>query len=150
MEGLDEPPFDSDFGQKIYKNVSKKAWAAWVEHQKMLLNEYRLQPWTREAQEFLVEQMNAYFFGDGGSLPKEYVAPTPLAKTAQNRADSCTLRTARYPAAARLGDVQTIVGTWLSLVERTLGVGEVASSNLVVPTIFIKALLTSSRRAFSM
>ena len=24
----------------------------------MLLNEYRLQPWTREAQEFLVEQMN--------------------------------------------------------------------------------------------
>ena len=29
----------------------------------------------------------------------------------------------------------TQVGTWLSLVERTLGVGEVASSNLVVPTI---------------
>ena len=28
------------------------------------------------------------------------------------------------------------VGTWLSLVERTLGVGEVASSNLVVPTIY--------------
>ena len=26
MEGLDEPPFDSDFGQKIYKNVSKKSW----------------------------------------------------------------------------------------------------------------------------
>jgi len=23
MEGLDEPPFDSEFGQKIYKNVSK-------------------------------------------------------------------------------------------------------------------------------
>ncbi len=31
--------------------------------------------------------------------------------------------------------VATQVGTWLSLVERTLGVGEVASSNLVVPTI---------------
>ena len=28
MEGLDEPPFDSDFGQKIYKNVSKKAGAS--------------------------------------------------------------------------------------------------------------------------
>jgi hypothetical protein len=49
---------------------------------------------------------------------------------------SCTLRTAIYPAVARLGDAQTIVGTWLSLVERTLGVGEVASSNLVVPTIY--------------
>jgi len=78
MEGLDEPPFDSDFGQKIYKNVSRQAWGEWVERQKMLLNEYRLQPWTREAQEFLVEQMNGFFFseGDGGSLPKEYVAPT--------------------------------------------------------------------------
>jgi len=75
MEGLDEPPFDSDFGQKIYKNVSKKAWGEWVERQKMLLNEYRLQPWTKEAQEFLVEQMNEFFFGSGGELPKEYVAP---------------------------------------------------------------------------
>jgi len=75
MEGLDEPPFDSDFGQKIYKNVSKKAWGEWVERQKMLLNEYRLQPWTREAQEFLVEQMNEFFFGEGGALPKEYVPP---------------------------------------------------------------------------
>jgi Fe-S cluster biosynthesis and repair protein YggX len=75
MEGLDEPPFDSDFGQKIYKNVSQKAWGEWVERQKMLLNEYRLQPWTREAQEFLVEQMNEFFFGSGGDLPKEFVAP---------------------------------------------------------------------------
>ena len=76
LYALDEPPFDSDFGQKIYKNVSKKAWGEWVERQKMLLNEYRLQPWTREAQEFLVEQMNEFFFGTGGELPKEYVAPT--------------------------------------------------------------------------
>ena len=34
----------------------------------------------------------------------------------------------------------TQVGTWLSLVERTLGVGEVASSNLVVPTIISSSL----------
>jgi Fe-S cluster biosynthesis and repair protein YggX len=75
MEGLDEPPFDSDFGQKIYNQVSKKAWSEWIERQKMLLNEYRLQPWTREAQEFLVEQMQEYFFGEGSALPKEYVPP---------------------------------------------------------------------------
>src|SRR5271170_7596603 len=76
LEGLDEPPFDSDFGHKIYNNVSKKAWAEWVEHQKMLLNEYRLQPWTRESQEFLVEQMQGFFFGDNAALPKEYVPPS--------------------------------------------------------------------------
>jgi Fe-S cluster biosynthesis and repair protein YggX len=28
MEGLDEPPFDSEFGQKIFKNVSQAAWAS--------------------------------------------------------------------------------------------------------------------------
>jgi Fe-S cluster biosynthesis and repair protein YggX len=72
-EGLDEPPFDSPFGQKIYENVSKEAWAKWQEHMKMLLNEYRLQPWKPEAQEFIVEQMNAYFFGEGSQLPKEFV-----------------------------------------------------------------------------
>jgi hypothetical protein len=32
-------------------------------------------------------------------------------------------------------DVVVAIDKWLSLVERTLGVGEVASSNLVVPTI---------------
>lgn len=76
MEGLDEPPFDSELGKKIYENVSRKAWAEWGEHQKMLLNEYRLQPWKREAQEFLVQQMESFFFGGGAQLPNEYVPPS--------------------------------------------------------------------------
>jgi hypothetical protein len=49
------------------------------------------------------------------------------------------------PPSSAWADVQTIVGTWLSLVERTLGVGEVASSNLVVPTIYFQ-LVSSSKR----
>jgi Fe-S cluster biosynthesis and repair protein YggX len=72
-EGLNEPPFDGPLGQKIYENVSKEAWMQWTEHMKMLLNEYRLQPWKPEAQEFIAEQMNAYFFGGGSALPKEFV-----------------------------------------------------------------------------
>src|SRR4030088_1326852 len=40
---------------------------------------------------------------------------------------------------------KTIVGTWLSLVERTLGVGEVASSNLVVPTIYFQLVTYATR-----
>src|SRR5208283_645434 len=78
MEGLDEPPFDSEFGQKIFKNVSKAAWAEWAERQKMLLNEYRLQPWTPSAQQFLVEQMEQFFFGEGSALPSEFVPPSHL------------------------------------------------------------------------
>ncbi len=75
-EGLDEPPFDSELGVKIYNNVSKEAWKQWTDHQKMLLNEYRLQPWKKEHQEFLVQQMDAYFFGEGSEAPKEYVPPS--------------------------------------------------------------------------
>ena len=75
-EGLDEPPFDSELGQKIYENVSKLAWEQWQEHMKMLLNEYRLQPWKKEHQEFIVQQMEAYFFGEGAEKPKEYVPPS--------------------------------------------------------------------------
>lgn len=75
-EGLDEPPFDSPLGQRVYENVSKQAWAQWMEHMKMLLNEYRLQPWKPEAQEFIAEQMQQYFFGGGAELPKEFVPPT--------------------------------------------------------------------------
>jgi Fe-S cluster biosynthesis and repair protein YggX len=76
MEGLDEPPFDSEFGQKIYKNVSKAAWDEWVNRQKMLLNEYRLQPWLPQAQQFLVEQMEEFFFGAGLDMPSQYVPPS--------------------------------------------------------------------------
>src|SRR5215472_7938434 len=52
LPGLDEPPFDTELGQKIYENVSAEAWRMWAEHSKMLLNEYRLQPWKPEAQQF--------------------------------------------------------------------------------------------------
>ena len=76
MEGLDEPPFDSEFGQKIYNNVSKAAWDEWINRQKMLLNEYRLQPWLPQAQQFLVEQMEAFFFGAGLDMPSQYVPPS--------------------------------------------------------------------------
>jgi Fe-S cluster biosynthesis and repair protein YggX len=74
MEGLDEIPFEGHpLGQKIYENVSKDAWKMWVEHMKMLMNEYRLNLGTQQAQEFLLTQMEAYFFGEGAALPPDFV-----------------------------------------------------------------------------
>ena len=76
MEGLDEIPFEGHpLGQKIFENVSKEAWKMWVEHMKMLMNEYRLNLGTAEAQEFLIKQMDDYFFGAGAALPPDYVPP---------------------------------------------------------------------------
>jgi Fe-S cluster biosynthesis and repair protein YggX len=47
----------------------------WVEHMKMLMNEYRLNLGTAEAQEFLLKQMDEYFFGAGAALPPDFVPP---------------------------------------------------------------------------
>jgi len=71
--GLDEVPFDGHpLGQRIYENVSKEAWKGWVEHMKMIMNEYRLNLGQPEAQEFLLKQMEEYFFGKGAELPPEF------------------------------------------------------------------------------
>jgi Fe-S cluster biosynthesis and repair protein YggX len=76
MEGLDEVPFEGHpLGQKIYDSVSKEAWKMWVEHMKMIMNEYRLNLGTAQAQEFLIEQMDKYFFGEGAALPPDFVPP---------------------------------------------------------------------------
>ena len=74
MEGLDESPLEGHpLGQKIFENVSKEAWKMWVEHMKMLMNEYRLNLGTKEAQEFILQQMDNYFFGAGATPPPDYV-----------------------------------------------------------------------------
>ena len=74
-EGLDYAPYPGELGQRIYDNVSKQAWQRWVEHQKMLINEYRLTPIEPEARSFLEKEMEKYFFGEGSAAPKEYVPP---------------------------------------------------------------------------
>ena len=73
LPGLPEPPFDSDLGKKIYEQVSQQAWGQWMEHCKMLLNEYRLNPARKQDQEVIVKQMEQFFFGEGAARPAEYV-----------------------------------------------------------------------------
>ncbi len=74
-EGLDKPPIKGDLGQKVFENVSKEAWRMWLEHSKMIVNEYRLDLASKKAHEILVEQCEQYFFGEGAALPPDYVAP---------------------------------------------------------------------------
>ena len=72
-EGLDYAPYPGDLGQRIYQEVSKEAWAQWLRHQTILINEYRLTPIEPEARKFLEKEMEKYFFGEGSSVPQEYV-----------------------------------------------------------------------------
>lgn len=74
-EGLDFPPLPGEMGQKLYANVSKEAWAAWLRQQTMLVNENRLNLAEARARKYLMEQVEQYFFGDGGDKVQGFVAP---------------------------------------------------------------------------
>ena len=73
LPGLDSPPWPGELGQRIYDNVSKDAWKLWEERMKMILNEYRLMPWQKEAQDLVAKHMEDFFFGEGAALPPGYV-----------------------------------------------------------------------------
>lgn len=74
-EGLDFAPYPGDLGKRIYENISKEAWDAWLGHQTMLINEYRLTPVDPKSRKFLEEEMEKFLFGEGSEVPKEFVAP---------------------------------------------------------------------------
>ena len=71
-EGLKMPPYPGELGKRIFDNVSKQAWQDWLKHQTMLINEYRLSPVEPKSRQFLVEQMEKYFFGEGAETPPDY------------------------------------------------------------------------------
>ena len=60
-EGLDFPPYPGALGNKIFETVSKEAWAGWLKHQTMLVNENRLSLVDPQARKYLTEQTEAYF-----------------------------------------------------------------------------------------
>lgn len=74
-EGLDFPPYPGELGKRIFENVSKEAWAAWLKHQTMLLNENRLNLADARARQYLARQMEKHFFGEGADAAAGYVPP---------------------------------------------------------------------------
>ena len=75
-EGLDFPPYPGELGKRIWEGVSKEAWAAWLKHQTMLVNENRLNLADARARQYLARQMENHFFGDGADAAQGYVPPT--------------------------------------------------------------------------
>ncbi len=75
LPGLDSPPWPGELGQRVFEHVSKEAWAMWQERMKMILNEYRLLPFQKEAQELMAKAMDEFFFGAGGPMPADYTPP---------------------------------------------------------------------------
>ena len=71
-EGLERPPYPGDLGRRIYEQVSREAWAQWLRHQTLLINEYRLTPIEPKARKFLEGEMEKFFFGAGSKPPEGY------------------------------------------------------------------------------
>ncbi|MGB5831937.1 MAG: oxidative damage protection protein [Thiohalocapsa sp.] len=74
-EGLDRLPYPGDLGKRVFENVSKQAWADWLKHQTMLINENRLSPLDPKSRQFLELEMEQFFFGEGVTMPAGYVPP---------------------------------------------------------------------------
>jgi Fe-S cluster biosynthesis and repair protein YggX len=75
-EGLERPPVPGALGKRIYDNVSKDAWAQWVRHQTMLINENRLNLMDPRARQYLSEQMEKHFFSEGADQISGFVPPS--------------------------------------------------------------------------
>lgn len=73
--GLDRAPYPGELGRRIYESVSREAWARWLQHQTMLINEYRLTPIEPKARKFLEAEMEKFFFGAGSAPPPDYQQP---------------------------------------------------------------------------
>lgn len=71
-EGLDKPPFKGELGERVFNSVSKEAWRRWLEHSKMLINEYRLDLVSEAGQRIWMKELENYFFGEGSATPPEF------------------------------------------------------------------------------
>lgn len=76
LPGLSNAPIPGELGIQVYENVSKEAFNMFLEHFKMVVNEYRLDLSSPATDKIFEDQMREFFFGEGIKLPDEYVPPT--------------------------------------------------------------------------
>ncbi|BAC24222.1 yggX [Wigglesworthia glossinidia endosymbiont of Glossina brevipalpis] len=61
-ERLDFPPYPGSIGKKIYKNISKKAWEIWKNHQTILINEKQLNMLNKKDRKTIEIEMINFLF----------------------------------------------------------------------------------------
>jgi len=76
LPALDAPTWPGPLGQRIFNEVSQEAWDMWEERMKMILNEYKLLPFQKEAQNLIAKHMEEFFFAKDAALPPGYVPET--------------------------------------------------------------------------
>ncbi len=77
LPALSRQPWPGAMGERIVREISAEAWAAWKEHAKMLINEYRVNLGTDEGRAFIEAQLVAYLFEEGVLREAEGFVPRP-------------------------------------------------------------------------
>ncbi len=67
LEALERAPYPGELGQRILTNVSKQGWQEWLTYQTMLINENNLNMLDDNAQSYLKEQLEKFFFSAEGA-----------------------------------------------------------------------------------
>jgi len=76
LPGISYKPFNNELGQRIYENISQDAWKMWLEHFKMVMNEFRLSPADPRTNQILFQQAEQFFFGESAQPPPDYQPPS--------------------------------------------------------------------------
>jgi len=74
-EGLDFVPWPGALGKRVFAHIGKAAWAKWLAHQTMLINENRLSPMNPQHRAFLEGEMQKFLFSGDAERPAGYVPP---------------------------------------------------------------------------
>jgi Fe-S cluster biosynthesis and repair protein YggX len=72
LPGLARPPFGGELGKRIFENVSQEAWQMWQPQSTLLINHYGLNLRDPNAQKFLMQQMEEFYFGEGAQVPQDW------------------------------------------------------------------------------
>src|SRR5260221_11127001 len=75
LPGLEFKPFNNELGQRIYDSVSHEAWKLWLEHFKMIMNEYRLAGGSEQGNQGPFDPGGKDFFREGAPLPPAHKPP---------------------------------------------------------------------------
>lgn len=75
LPGVVYKPFENELGQRIYDTISQDAWKMWIEHSKMIVNEYRLDLTSQRGQKVLLDEAEKFFFSEEAELPPDFRPP---------------------------------------------------------------------------
>lgn len=70
LPGLAKPPYKGELGQRVFENVSQDAWNLWMRQSVIIINHYGLSLGDLQAHEFLMQQMEDFFFGPDAEMPE--------------------------------------------------------------------------------